>query len=355
MYFKLIDIIILSGAIQGLALSGYLVHKKANKYLIWIIFMTTIMLLGRGFYFHFRKTSLPFHFVFLPDALIFLFGPVIYFYTKSILGHSNFKKLYHYIPIIIYLITVAYVCQYTSKELVQMQYDGSLTLWYSLTEFGGIISGLIYISVSFFMIRSNRGLTSKRKKFKFLNAFIILMYADVILWLVTFLYRYFVSHRLFIDYNAIWLITPLTVHIIAYYAINSVKSIAPATKGDAAQLSNDNQLSKLKEELERLMKEEHVYKELNLTLDELASKLKTTSNRLSWLLNEVYHEGFNDFVNNYRLEAFLKSIEEGAHHKLTILGLANESGFNSKATFNKVFKNRLNTTPSNYIKSREAQ
>jgi AraC-like DNA-binding protein len=56
-------------------------------------------------------------------------------------------------------------------------------------------------------------------------------------------------------------------------------------------------------------------------------------------------------VNLYRVDAFKKRIQEPGVEKLTLLGLAYECGFNSKSTFNEVFKKTTGQTPSQYVKS----
>ncbi|MEL6485381.1 MAG: helix-turn-helix domain-containing protein, partial [Bacteroidota bacterium] len=58
-----------------------------------------------------------------------------------------------------------------------------------------------------------------------------------------------------------------------------------------------------------------------------------------------------DFVNLYRIEAFKDKVGDAAHEKLSLLGIAYECGFNSKATFNRVFKKLTNSSPTEYLKA----
>ncbi|WP_375560005.1 helix-turn-helix domain-containing protein [Bernardetia sp. OM2101] len=83
----------------------------------------------------------------------------------------------------------------------------------------------------------------------------------------------------------------------------------------------------------------------------MAKKLDSSTHDLSWLLNTVYQKTFYDFVNEFRLKEFLSKIESQEYKQKTILALALEAGFNSKSTFNKVFKSTMQTTPSLYIKN----
>ena len=60
---------------------------------------------------------------------------------------------------------------------------------------------------------------------------------------------------------------------------------------------------------------------------------------------------FNDFINHYRIEAVKVKLREGEHQQTTLLGIAFDSGFNSKATFNRAFKKSTGTTPKNFIEN----
>ena len=60
---------------------------------------------------------------------------------------------------------------------------------------------------------------------------------------------------------------------------------------------------------------------------------------------------FNDFINHYRIEAVKEKLNFGEHHKTTLLGIAFDCGFNSKATFNRAFKKSTSLSPKDYLKS----
>ncbi len=96
------------------------------------------------------------------------------------------------------------------------------------------------------------------------------------------------------------------------------------------------------------MDQEKPYLDTKLSLPELAQAIGISPNVLSQLINETMGKNFNDLVNHYRLEAFkVKLMDPSESHK-TLLALALESGFQSKASFNRVFKNSEGMTPSSY-------
>lgn len=93
-----------------------------------------------------------------------------------------------------------------------------------------------------------------------------------------------------------------------------------------------------------------MYQEPELTLFDVAQKLNTNISFLSKAINNAFQCNFNDLVNGYRIEAFVELIAKGENKKQTILSLAFECGFNSKATFNRAFKKIKAISPQEYIK-----
>ncbi len=97
-----------------------------------------------------------------------------------------------------------------------------------------------------------------------------------------------------------------------------------------------------------IMEKQAVYKDPELTLPELAKQMEVPRTYLSYIINEYAGLNFFDFVNTYRVEE-AKRLFIASKNK-NIIDIAYESGFNSKSTFNKLFKKCSNKTPSDYKK-----
>ena len=93
---------------------------------------------------------------------------------------------------------------------------------------------------------------------------------------------------------------------------------------------------------------EKIYLNENLNLKELALELKTDSNLISFILNNHFNTNFYEFVNRYRINEVKKKLNSSKYKHLTLLGIALESGFNSKTTFNRVFKQATGITPTEF-------
>lgn len=104
------------------------------------------------------------------------------------------------------------------------------------------------------------------------------------------------------------------------------------------------------EQLQVLMEEEQVFLSPNLSLRSLANQMQLNANQLSWLINSQYGINFNGFVNQYRLAYFKELVKKASHEQFSLIGLAYESGFNSKTVFNTYFKKVEGMTPGAYIR-----
>jgi TolB-like protein/AraC-like DNA-binding protein len=96
--------------------------------------------------------------------------------------------------------------------------------------------------------------------------------------------------------------------------------------------------------------EDEPYLNPQLSLNIVSKEIKIHPNKLSFLINEIMGINFNEFLNRYRLQYFKKIALHPKFKHITILGLAYDSGFNSKSVFNTYFKKNEGTTPSKWVK-----
>ena len=107
--------------------------------------------------------------------------------------------------------------------------------------------------------------------------------------------------------------------------------------------------TKLHQALIQLMGEGALYKNSELSIDDLSSKLGVHPNYLSQVINQKEKKNFFDFVNTYRIEEFKRLIAMPKNQHLTLLSVAFDCGFNSKSSFNRYFKKATGQTPSEYF------
>lgn len=119
------------------------------------------------------------------------------------------------------------------------------------------------------------------------------------------------------------------------------------------QSETDAEYARYQSQLEKLVSEKQLYLDSNLSLRSLSNHLNIHPNKLSWLLNEYFNKNFNEYINTFRIEAFKNKALNPDNNKITLLGLAYESGFNSKTVFNTFFKRSVGLSPREWLKSVE--
>ncbi|HRZ79242.1 MAG TPA: transporter substrate-binding domain-containing protein [bacterium] len=118
-------------------------------------------------------------------------------------------------------------------------------------------------------------------------------------------------------------------------------------KYETSRLSDDT----LKEYLRVLLKymdEKKPYLNQNLSLKILADELSMYPHHISQLLSICLDRNFNNFISEYRVEDVKQMFMDADYDEDTILSIAFQAGFNSKASFNSIFKKFTGSTPSQY-------
>ncbi len=111
----------------------------------------------------------------------------------------------------------------------------------------------------------------------------------------------------------------------------------------------DADLAHWKRKVLAYFEKEKSYLNPELTLSELSIKLNTNTSVLSAVINSGFGKNFNDFVNEYRVEEFKRQATAANNKHLTLLAIAFDCGFNSKATFNRAFKKVTDVSPKAFL------
>ena len=130
---------------------------------------------------------------------------------------------------------------------------------------------------------------------------------------------------------------------LAHYAL-------PAATTPIAALLNATEVQHFSAALAEQIEKDQCFLDNNLSLRQLAETIDLHPNKLSWLINEQMGKNFNEHINGYRLAYFQKKALDPANKHLTLLGIAYESGFNSKSVFNDFFKKSTGMTPKQWVK-----
>ena len=312
---------------------------------------------------------------FVPFMQVLLIGPVVYFYTKSLLNNS-FKltkvAYLHFVPTVLYMI-YSVIVFITDKLILDTYYfyadnrDKDMANWYQVA---GLISMVFYLVLSLRYYFDYKKLVFDKVSyaetllFKWIRNFMIAFLAILILRVVFFItnpeWGNFGSQFWhYIAFSFVFYYVAVTGYsnIIKQTALSSEKLKVINVFDDEYSVSktgsktNTTEIDNLKWKaaLSNLMVEKHLFENPRLTLSDVATELGTTTKTVSSVVNSGFNMNFNDFVNHYRIEAIKSKLKKGEQTTSTLLGIALDCGFNSKATFNRAFKKSTSLSPKDYI------
>jgi YesN/AraC family two-component response regulator len=163
-----------------------------------------------------------------------------------------------------------------------------------------------------------------------------------------------------LDFKQDWWDNLVRVALIYYVSITGYAQVQPNTglvfkeeehkvENIQKEKFNEGELDTWKTKILKLMQDEKLYLQPELNLSDIANRLKTNISVLSGVVNNAFGKNFNDFVNEYRVKEFQERIQLPENKNITLLGIAFDCGFNSKATFNRSFKKFTGKAPKEFL------
>ena len=304
----------------------------------------------------------------LKFPLPLLHGVLLYYYVSSVTNQFPKNKavvLSHLIPSIITIIYLIPFMLLPAEQKIEIFKNGgkSYAVFQKVLLISVFLSGIIYVIWSSLILSKHK----ERIRNQFSNIEEInlkwlqfLIYGLGVIWiLVIFTQNDFL----------IFIGVSVFVILVGFFGIQQ-KNIFGAKEIEAKIIKNPNSkkelvtkekyvnsgLSEEKEEkyyerLSKLVVEEKVYTNSELSLSDLASKLDIHPNYLSQIINKKESKTFYDFINAYRVEEFKRLIAIPDNQQFTLIAIAYDCGFNSKSSFNRYFKKITEQTPSQYVRS----
>lgn len=348
---------------QGFFLSVVIIVKSAGKnsanlLLGLFILLISLSLIGR-ISSNFSALKDSFLLGGLMDIIIFSYGPLSFFYLKNLFKGKYFpgwKDYLHYFPLAIFL------CYFFLRLLLPRQFENSifyanLGYVYFFLELMAIVQNAIYIIIGYKMVNDYEKRLVKELSFlpqvKYIKIFLAVISLIIFSWFYGFVSKFVdgLQFSTVFTYNFVWVLISFLTFLFAYLSFfnSDILSIPEKqAKYEQGYFSDDFYVG-LKEELEKVMNSEKPFLNPKLTLNELARQMGKKQRDLSRVINEYHSKNFYEFVNSYRIQKFKELVQMEENRNYTILFLAYESGFNSKATFNSAFKKITELTPREYI------
>jgi AraC-like DNA-binding protein len=301
------------------------------------------------------------------EPIAFVIGPALYLLTRSRAeGKVDRKQFLHFITPVMYFILLFPF--FVSSEA--FRYNGFMGAYHPegpfrdtlsepdprnwithhATEF--ILSSLfIYIVLS--SIEIAKAFRTKKESFwKTSNPILVLLRNEaivivgifVMIVIVKLLNRNDTGDHLFAACIS------LSVYLTSFRLIKNSGFFKQATLDDTAKYKSSSLSSTQKEtilsRLTQVMENEKPFLNPTFSLPDLADKLKTSVHQLSQVINEGLDKNFFELTAEYRVNEAKRLLKDQPNIKIE--EIAEQVGYNSKSSFNTVFKKITGMTPSEF-------
>ncbi len=318
------------------------------------------MILGKGFY--------------------LLSAPLFFYYVYALIKGRHLSAILYIftlLPFFLYLITFFYYYQQGFDQSIQIRNgllykNNQLSVIWTGFVFLFQLSDPLYIAWFFFLLKGYRNNINNSLSYtepvnlRWLNVlFYIWIFCAVILVPFSLLSVGLQQIPITFPQMLLQLANVVFIFVAGYYGFRQttvfsdyvIKSDEPkAGKSDGTTSYQRSGLTKEQaaiyhSQLVSFMEEKKPYLNGELSVLDLSGALGISSNHLSQILNQEQRQNFFDFVNGYRVREVQSKMADPRFSTYTLLGIAMESGFNSKTSFNTIFKKVTHLTPSQYYSS----
>ncbi|RMG64843.1 MAG: AraC family transcriptional regulator [Bacteroidetes bacterium] len=351
------------GVFATLLLSFRPANRTANRYLALLVFFLALWL-GDAFFRVAEIYQQTPDFYFLPIYYSLAFGPLIYFYTRTLTEPDfgfGWRQVWHFLPAALqgagyfFLQTQSYSFRRDFWFHIHRPYTYDAELILSLASL------ITYLTLGWRQIKAYRQRVDNyysslhRITLNWLSGLHGVLAFLAAFWLVEAAGRLIWAYYPATPFSAISIGTALLFLAAGGILQQDLKSVAealppaepepsasahPVDAGDQAALAR----------LQGIMVDQALYQRQELTLRDFAQALDMPPREVSRLINQGLGVSFIDFVNQHRVVAVKARLEAGDAVQLSLLGIAEAAGFNSKSTFYRVFRKIAGQSPADYLK-----
>ncbi len=306
------------------------------------------------------------HSYLMSTSFSFIYGPLLYFYFKRITQQYTFRRsdLLHLLPTLLFLVYIIPVYMLPAGEKLKlMLYQGDAGLNSSDSNVIAYIVGLklsslvvygYFIRALFLQSRLKNDFSSPNIRWQ--RNILAIHLGYIICYAI---YGALISNQ--INFGFLYHAQVISMSLMVLYVGYSANVQPHLFSG---LFSYDNQLffkyrksglteslsQEFKDRLIDLFDREKIYRESDLSLEILASRMDTTRHNISQVINEHFHLSFHELVNKYRIREAKSIFDRDTKKNIHIIEVAYEVGYNNKVTFNKAFKKDTLLTPTEYQK-----
>jgi AraC-like DNA-binding protein len=299
----------------------------------------------------------------------FTYGPLLFLYVKYITNPGlkfNWLALLHFIPFIVFLtVSVIFRAQPLLENLRNFFVPDrfiSLRIVYSTCFF---LSVTIYSILTFIEIKRHQD--NLKNLVSYTSGVITLNWLKIVS--ISFYTAYFILFILgglnmignyipFDPYFVIFGFIALFSFVYSFYGIKQPVIFGHELKPDENEKKDsekyiksglkESQAERYLQKLVSYVEDNKPYLDRDLNINDLALMTGIPRHHITQVLNEKYRRNFFTFINEYRIKEVIERFSDPKNNNFTILAIAFDAGFNSKTTFNSIFKSQTGITPSQF-------
>ncbi|WP_350287407.1 helix-turn-helix domain-containing protein [uncultured Croceitalea sp.] len=374
----LVDFILVGGILMTLVINILLIKKKNKElpHILLAIFFLLLLFVSLRFYAEHHKIRWLYHITFVPeDTIVWFIGPLLMLYIKSLFLESKQlinRNIFHFVPFLLYLFFISIP---VLASLIKGNYVfGYLKLLSNHSYLIVIVRGILLICYLVYcqylfktyleLVKTNYSSLTNHD-FLWIKRLLVGSLLVISIDILSEFYELTFGYQ---SWNVGYITVIAMITLIAYlgyHGVNQAKILLPnfLLNDDEVQSADsnkpksgsnisfsDSELHHFEEKLNTILKDKKPYLEEDLTLNKLANMIGTTDKKLSTFLNQHLKTTFYDLINKKRVEAVKEKLQSNGFDNYTLLGIAYESGFRSKTSFNRIFKKETGVSPSQYRK-----
>lgn len=307
-----------------------------------------------------------------------VFGPLLYLYTRSVLEKRSGFSWVHFVPFALFFLMTEsyYVSEPRATQELLLQNALAHRFHWSISLGSSIIflQFSLYIAFSLDLIArhkkaaaqhfSNPGQTSLSWLYTMLVFFMVLMVGTTLNGLLAgtpLANHYLVIFSAIILAMLVFINRVLlkALHTPYFFAFEEEEDGSVASPVSVAKVAGDVSEAEvaggasglnvaLAERLRLFMQREKPWLNPDLSLEELAAGIGQKPKMLSLVINETLGQNFFDFINHYRIDEAKRLLTNPVDKKITVSEVLYAVGFNSKSSFNTLFKKYTGLTPTEF-------
>ena len=360
--FTIYHFLILLVILQGLFLSAIFLfnkkfRKKSNQVLAFSLIAMILLAIGHllddlGLSFSNEIiTYLPIRYtIVLPIALFyivkFLIHPTYQLKQKDywFIAPLGIQIVFNFLLFFTFLLAPSFL-ENTTFYFSYIQFREFLSIGYSLVVIFLVLKALRNYQQQLAITSTDTTAISLRWVY---NS-ILSLFALCLLWIIGQLEFFFYGDNI-LSFHPTWILMCLLVFWLGYFIILRRDVFEVATLKETNKVTLSDKTDKHFKRVIQLVEGEKLYRNPALSMDLLAKKSELSNGYLSQIINQKEGKNFYDFINTYRVAEVKAHLVNSKYDHYSILGIGLEAGFQSKSTFNAVFKKMTGMTPTQYKK-----